>query len=177
MAHTDHECSGHFSAPSAHQTLDELEFERGIWSAALNGDLTEVKRHLLKDIDADKTDKSGYTALHYASRNGHLDVVRTLVDAGAHVDVATKSGHATPLHRAAYMGHTDIVKFLLSRGADPVSRDLDEMTPLHKASERGRHECVTILLEAASVARTARDSRGRTPSDCASDEAIKHLLS
>lgn len=63
MAHTDHECSGHFSAPSVHQTLDELEFERGIWSAALNGDLTEVKRHLLKDIDADKTDKSGYTAL------------------------------------------------------------------------------------------------------------------
>ncbi|XP_046552784.1 ankyrin repeat domain-containing protein 39-like [Haliotis rubra] len=177
MAHTDHKCSGHFSAPSVHQTLDELEFERGIWSAALNGDLTDVKRQLEKDIDADKTDKSGYTALHYASRNGHLDVVRTLVDAGAHVDVTTRSGHATPLHRAAYMGHTDIVKFLLSRGADPVSRDSDEMTPLHKASERGRLECVTVLLEASPVTRTARDSRGRTPSDCAKDDTIKHLLS
>ena len=34
----------------------------------------------------------GYTPLHYASLNGHTDVVELLIDHDAHVDVPTKVG-------------------------------------------------------------------------------------
>lgn len=62
-----HDCSAHSSgAPSVHQTLDEMEFERGIWSAAVSGDLEEVQRRLGKGENANRTDSSGYTALVWA---------------------------------------------------------------------------------------------------------------
>lgn len=58
-----HVCSGHSTSSSVHQTLDELDFERGIWTAALNGDLLDVKKHLERNTDSDVRDSSGYTAL------------------------------------------------------------------------------------------------------------------
>lgn len=64
-----HDCSAHSSgAPSVHQTLDEMEFERGIWSAAVSGDLEEVQRHLGKGENANRMDSSGYTPLVWATR-------------------------------------------------------------------------------------------------------------
>lgn len=65
-----HDCSAHTSgAPSVHQTLDEMEFERGIWSAAVSGDLEEVQRHLGKGENANRMDSSGYTALVCSYKN------------------------------------------------------------------------------------------------------------
>ena len=34
----------------------------------------------------------GFTPLHYASQNGHTDVVELLIDHDAHIDVPTKVG-------------------------------------------------------------------------------------
>ena len=51
------------------------------------------------------------TALHAASRNGFLEVVKALVEAGADVKVATGFGkHALDL--ATKQGHTALVEFL-----------------------------------------------------------------
>jgi hypothetical protein len=43
--------------------MDEMEFERGIWSSALCGDYAEVLRHLEKGENVNRADSSGYTAL------------------------------------------------------------------------------------------------------------------
>lgn len=48
-------------------------------------------------------DNSGYTALHYAACNGHVDVCKMLIQVGANVDAQTR-GLATPLHKAAAAG-------------------------------------------------------------------------
>lgn len=84
-------CSAHHSTPSVHQTLDEMDFERGdmltllcslsrflicnittywhalffkgIWSAALVGDLERAKSFLTKGTDPNIKDQAGYTAL------------------------------------------------------------------------------------------------------------------
>lgn len=50
------------------------------------------------------TDKMGYTPLHYATRNGHLDACKMLLGAGANVNAVTTSGHVTSLMRASTMG-------------------------------------------------------------------------
>ena len=58
-----HNCGCSSTTSSVHQTLDEMEFERGIWSAALSGQYEDVENRLRKGDDANARDKSGYTAL------------------------------------------------------------------------------------------------------------------
>lgn len=52
--------SSHFGLT---QTLDEMQFDRGIWPSAIHGDLQRVQRFLAKGTHVDIADKSGYTAL------------------------------------------------------------------------------------------------------------------
>lgn len=47
------------------------------------------------------TDKMGYTALHYAARNGHYQACELLLNAGADVNAVTATGGVTSLMRAA----------------------------------------------------------------------------
>lgn len=58
-----HDCGSHSASSSVHQTLDELDFERGLWSAALSGQVEEVEKRLGKGEDVNARDQSGYTAL------------------------------------------------------------------------------------------------------------------
>lgn len=58
-----HSCGRHQTNPSVSQTLDEMEFERGIWTAALNDDLDGVIRQLDRGVNVNLTDSAGYTAL------------------------------------------------------------------------------------------------------------------
>ncbi|XP_005995246.1 ankyrin repeat domain-containing protein 39 [Latimeria chalumnae] len=158
-------CSHGSSVPhSVHQTLEEMDFERGIWSAAINSDLTRLKNFLRKGTDPSKPDQSGYTALHYASRGGDYVICEILLLNGANSNAQTKGG-ATPLHRAAYCGHQNIVELLLSHGANPQITDEDGMSPLHKAAERGHWEVCAILLEKNPGLKTLQDKKGRRARD------------
>ena len=58
-------CSSHqyISNPSVYQSLDELDFERGIWSSALNGEVEKIEKYLETGGDPDIRDSAGYTAL------------------------------------------------------------------------------------------------------------------
>lgn len=47
-----------------------------------------------------------------ATKAGHLQVVRLLLNAGAEVDAPTNKGF-TPLHRACILGHDYLVSELL----------------------------------------------------------------
>jgi hypothetical protein len=45
------------------QNLDEMDFTRGIWFAAINGEVEEVQKYLDKKSSPDVLDSSGYSAL------------------------------------------------------------------------------------------------------------------
>lgn len=73
------------------------------------------------DYDVNDQDNAGNTALHEAALNGHLDVVKLLIENDA--DVNTQSFEMfrdTPLIDASANGHLEVVKYLLSHGADPT---------------------------------------------------------
>jgi ankyrin repeat protein len=53
--------------------------------------------------------------LHYASREGLLPIVDTLIAFGCRMDMRNKS-EATALHLAARHGHTEIARFLCLAG-------------------------------------------------------------
>ncbi|KAI8770453.1 ankyrin repeat domain-containing protein 39 [Biomphalaria glabrata] len=174
----DHQCLSHLTNSSLHQTLDELDFDRGLWASALAGDNLDIKHKLQKgnSVDVNSRDKYGYTALHYASRNGHLPVCQTLLNYHADVNIATQGSGTTPLHRAAYMGHTEIVELLLAHCADPMAQDCDGMTPLHKSAENGKVQTFKILLRNNPKTIDITDSKGRTPLEVATSEEIQLML-
>jgi len=45
------------------QTLEEIDFERGVWSAAVNGDTERVKTFLSGGGNPNVADSSSFTAL------------------------------------------------------------------------------------------------------------------
>lgn len=98
--HQNCDCSHSITAS---QSLDEMDFERGIWYAAQYGDIKRVEKLLKESWHVDRKDSAGYTALHYAARNGHLDVCRILLENGADVNAVTRGG-VTALCRAATTG-------------------------------------------------------------------------
>lgn len=162
-------CSIDSSVPrSVQQTLEEMDFDRGIWSAACNGELGRVQNFLEKGTDPNSPDRSGYTALHYASRRGDYKICEYLLKNGANSNAQTKGG-ATPLHRAAYCGHLPVLKLLLSYGATPAITDDDGATPLHKAAEKGHQEVCDVLLKENPALRTIKDRRSRAPHDLVTD--------
>jgi ankyrin repeat protein len=62
-------------------------------------------------------DADGFTALHYAVRGGHEDIVNILLDRGANIEAIDDRGR-TALHLAVEHRHEDIVVLLIERGAD-----------------------------------------------------------
>lgn len=61
--------------------------------SALDGDLAKVDQMTIKDPSwIHRPDASGYSALHYAARAGHLSVCELLLRRGAPVDAVTKAG-------------------------------------------------------------------------------------
>ena len=83
-------CSHQSSSQSTVQTLEELDFDRGLWSAACDGDLNRCKELLQRGHDPAKPDKSGFTPLHYAVRSGSTELVECLLKSGADIDAQTK---------------------------------------------------------------------------------------
>ncbi len=74
----------------------------------------------------------GFTPLLYAARQGCADCAKTLLDAGAKVDLTDPDG-VTPLLSSLLNAHFDTAKLLLERGANPNKWDWWGRTPLYSA--------------------------------------------
>lgn len=180
MAHSHdddtHACCS--STSSVHQTFDEMEFERGLWKPAMDGDVKRVKMLLAKGHDPNVQDSSGYTPLHYATRHGHSSVAVVLLEHGANVDATTPSVKSTPLHRAAAQGHIETVKTLLHHRANANLTDADGRTALHRSilghtsSERTLQDnsyLDTCKLLLSHTDLEIKDKSGRTQCEVALD--------
>jgi Fem-1 family protein b len=77
---------------------------------------------------------------------GHLNVVKTLVKAGANVNHATKT-NSTPLRAACFDGRLDIVKYLTDHQADINIANKYNNTCLMIAAYKGHLDVVSFLLE------------------------------
>jgi ankyrin repeat protein len=75
--------------------------------------------------------QGGLTALLVAARQGHLDSVRALLDAGADVNQPSEGDRTTPLLIATINGRFDVAKFLLDKGASPKAASENGVTALY----------------------------------------------
>lgn len=97
----------------------------GLHEAAYTGCLESIRYFLInKKVDAEQVGIHGDTALMWAARNGHFDVVELLLNQTAYIaktaniDRAADDG-LTALMVAAKYGHHEIVRLLLQKGASP----------------------------------------------------------
>ena len=161
------------------QSLEELEFTRSACAAAMNGQVDKLEQLLSRGSglhgDGTPTDSSGYTPLHYAARNGHVECARLLLRLGAVSDAMTNGG-ATALHRAAFGGHTQVAVLLCDARADMARQDSDGDTPLHKAAAQGHQATTHMLASRCSAAAALRNRKGRTPEDVARSEELGKKL-
>ncbi|XP_043276434.1 ankyrin repeat domain-containing protein 39-like isoform X2 [Venturia canescens] len=184
MEHSRMDCSGTGSGSCCErntsesvpvrQTLSEMDFERGIWYAAQNNDCERVEKLLAKGISANAQDGAGYTALHYASRAGNLEICKKLVQYGADVNAATRSGIATSLHRSAMRGLDDVVQYLLKCGANPHLQDSDGYTPLHRAILASSLTVCRLLIPLSDL--DISDNKSRNPRQLALEQGTVEII-
>ena len=74
--------------------------------------------------------QGGFTALHYAAREGHRSTAAMLADAGADLDQPTGGDQSPPMLVAVINGNYDLARDLLERGADPNLLSDDGAGPL-----------------------------------------------
>ena len=104
--------------------------------------------------DINSKDRFGSTSLIWASKNGHLQVVKLLLrEEGIDINKYNNYGE-TALYLASYYGNGEIVKQLLNEPEIDLNRlysdrlrDILQKTVLWIASEKKHNDIVQILLE------------------------------
>ncbi|XP_046806124.1 uncharacterized protein LOC111675784 [Lucilia cuprina] len=176
-----HESQDDNASSTLHQLSDSnrLELHKG---KALIHILANDGNHLLLEralnackgpIDLEIEDYNGQTALNIASRNGHLDVVKLLLNFSQpcndgtgrmkRVDVnhADRDGW-TPLRSASWGGHTEVVKLLIAHPACKIDlADKEGRTALRAAAWSGHEDILKILIEHGADVNSV-DRQGRT---------------
>ena len=134
---------------------------------ALDNKHTEVAKLLLTNGSKVNSEVGLHvnTPLHFAVRNGDIEIVKMLLDRGADVD-AINLYNVTPLHIAVESKKVEIVELLLNHGACVNARNCNSSTPLLLAAKEDSEEIVKLLLKhGADVnsAYTCTSSEGYTP--------------
>ena len=140
--------------------------------------------------EASAQDKDGWTALHFALQNGHVNValllleqeasaqiiasltslavrygraesVNFFLECGADVTARLKDG-STLLHLASRWGHVDVVRFLFKHGMDATALNKHGWNALHLASRWGHLQVARFLLDHDADPRT-QNKYGWTP--------------
>jgi ankyrin repeat protein len=75
--------------------------------------------------------QGGLTPLLFAIRQGHVDAVKGLVEAGADVNRVSAGDHTSPLLMAIINGHFDLARYLVDRGGDVTRASEGGVTPLY----------------------------------------------
>jgi ankyrin repeat protein len=111
--------------------------ENPLMMAAFKGNAKLVK-FLLENRKAE-VNKDGWSPIHYAVIRGDLEVVNSLINAGAEVD-ALSPNESTPLMYACRYGHIRVVKLLLDKGADLSAVNNQDLTPIDFARMYNQNE-------------------------------------
>ena len=118
--------------------------ESPLMLAALKGQLGLVRKLIERDADVNKP---GWTPLHYAATNGHLEIMELLLEHHAFIDAQSPNG-TTPLMMAAHYGTPAAVKLLLQAGADTAMKNQLGMTAVDFAHQANRKESAELIAAA-----------------------------
>ena len=121
------------------------------FEAAVRGNVNRVIKYIDNEgFSTGIRNEFGMTALHIASREGHLRLISCLFDRGADIN-ALNQFRRTPLYMASASGKSDAVQFLLDRGANVNLADKFGRSPLVVARANDHFRVVDILQRVESL--------------------------
>jgi ankyrin repeat domain-containing protein 17 len=128
-------------------------------------------------IDLDTFTESNHdTALTVACSGGHEDLVKLLIEKGAHIEHRDKKGF-TPLILAATLGYARIVQLLLIYGADVEAQsERNKDTALSAAAQAGKYDCCEVLLSKGQANKEHRNISDYTPLSLAASGGYVAIL-
>ncbi|XP_053390746.1 uncharacterized protein LOC128553593 [Mercenaria mercenaria] len=129
---------------------------------------TEIVLSILRQFaKLDTADKKGYFPIHYATRNGHIETVKAILNndiqqADRTLDADTKwLNGATLLHIAVDKEHIEMIKYLTDKRKFSV--DNLERTPLMFALKHKKFKSIHCLLECENIDKKTPDKDGYHP--------------
>uniref|UniRef100_A0A3P9IJF0 E3 ubiquitin-protein ligase MIB2 n=2 Tax=Oryzias latipes TaxID=8090 RepID=A0A3P9IJF0_ORYLA len=128
---------------------------------AAHGSAVKVRELVQKHPDKVDIKNQGKTALQVAAHQGHMEVVKALLQANCSVEVKDEDGD-TALHYAAFGNQAEIARLLLSKGANVNLLNNSMCTALHIAVNKGFTDVVRVLTEHSADV-NLQDSYGDTP--------------
>uniref|UniRef100_A0A182VU66 RING-type E3 ubiquitin transferase n=1 Tax=Anopheles minimus TaxID=112268 RepID=A0A182VU66_9DIPT len=119
--------------------------DRLVREAAL-GNLEFVQTFLNINPEAVDCVSGGKTSLQVAAHQGHVELVKYLLMAGANVNVTDKEGDST-LHYAAFGNQPEVMRVLLQHNASIDELNSAHCSALHISAHKKPPHCVKVLLE------------------------------
>ena len=119
---------------------------------AVNGKADEVRRRLFKKQAIDAVDSRGYTALMWACYEGHVGVVRILLQKGADTQLRTKKMRLQASHIAAAAGRHRCLSWILGELTyqELNLQDKQGMTAMMHAAAGGHIDALDELADAGA---------------------------
>ncbi|KAK7503828.1 hypothetical protein BaRGS_00004951 [Batillaria attramentaria] len=102
-------------------------------------------------IEVDKPNTWGHTAAYLAAKNGEVEMLKSLLSAGANANyICKEEGAYTPLIAAAANEHVQVVSALTKHGCDLNAQDADGWTALWHAYSSASEDICRVLLRAGA---------------------------
>ncbi len=126
-------------------TLDEYYLECARYGEL--SDLISAMKEADKSFNVNLKDFRGNSALHMACANGHIEMVKYLLDV-LHCEINIKNtSENTPLSWAALNGQKEVVKILLEHNADYEIKNSQGKTPSEVAYDSGNLEIAEMITQ------------------------------
>ncbi|CAF1414797.1 unnamed protein product, partial [Rotaria sordida] len=126
-----------------------------------NGDTRRIEE-LIKRTNVDVNGIfAGHTPLQAAAQNGHLDIIRLLIQHDVNLEIEDKDGDRA-VHHAAFGDEAEVLELLAKSSVDLNARNKRRQTALHIGVCKGHFDvCKTLLSNGAHPG--IQDSDGDTP--------------
>lgn len=133
-----------------YELVEALEHER----------FDEARDLIIKKKGIDRVDEYNQSPLILALQKRKPDLARLLIEAGANVNIESKTIYRTALQIATQSGDLETVRLLLAKGALPDAND-DENPPVFNAIMKGHDEIARLLIESGCDLKRQYISGGR----------------
>jgi len=153
-----------------HNSLSELHL------CASNDDAEKAVELVLNEaIDINIPAKCNRTPLLWASPSSSSQVIKTLVDLGAEVNVQRTDDKVVPLGLAAYWNNYMATNILLQYGADANIEDDKGDAPLHYSARQGNFSVSKLLIQSGCKV-NMRNYNDKTPLYLAVENRHDHVI-